>query len=181
VTPVARTIYTVGHSNRRIEALIEILRAAGVGALADIRRVPQSRFNPQFRKQALAAALASHGLAYEWIEELGGHREPSATTPHVMLDAPFAGYAEHLRSAEFARGIERLTDRHETADTAVMCAEAAYLRCHRRILADWLTVRGWTVVHLVDAARREPHVLSAEARVVDGELVYDRGTQPSLM
>jgi uncharacterized protein (DUF488 family) len=175
-------IFTVGHSNRSLEALVAIVRAAGVGAIADVRRVPQSRFNPQFRRAAFAAALADHGVGYEWIEELGGRREPSPDTPHLALDVPYAGYAEHLGSADFARGAARLTALAAAAPTAVLCAEADPARCHRRILADWLLCRGHRVVHLLDAGRAVDHALSAEARVDrGGALVYDRGVQPRLL
>jgi uncharacterized protein (DUF488 family) len=176
------TIYTVGHSNRTLDTFLAILEAHGVRAIADVRRVPQSRRHPQFNRRALADALAREEIEYAWLEALGGRREPSADTPHTAVEAPFAGYAEHLRTAELARGADELFAMAARVPTAVMCAEAAFTDCHRRILSDWLVVHGHAVVHLRDAGRSAPHALSPEARVdPSGELVYDRGQQGRLI
>lgn len=177
----ALTLYTVGHSNRTLAQLVAILDKAGVRAVADVRRVPQSRYNPQFRRGAFGPALAAHEIAYAWIEELGGRREPSLDTPHVALEAPYAGYAEHLRTDEFAHGIAQLVALAADTPTALLCAEASPAQCHRRILADWLVFRGHRVIHVLDATRAIDHALSAEARVDGAHLVYDRGTQPTLL
>jgi uncharacterized protein (DUF488 family) len=179
--PDALTIFTVGHSNRTLEQLVAILDRAGVRAVADVRRVPQSRYNPQFRRGAFGPALAAHEIAYAWIEELGGRREPSPDTPHVALEGPYAGFAEHLRTEEFARGIERLYALAADTPTAVLCAEGRPDQCHRRILADWLVSRGHRVIHVIDATRALDHALSAEARLDGDHLVYDRGAQRSLL
>jgi len=174
-------IFTVGHSNRTIDQLVAILERAGVRAIADVRRVPQSRYNPHFRRGQLGPALAEHEIAYEWIEELGGRREPSSATIHTALEAPFAGYAEHLRTDEFERGIARLKALAGETPTAIMCAEAKPAECHRRILSDWLVAHGHRVIHVLDLTRAIDHALSLEARLDGDHLVYDRGTQPSLL
>jgi len=174
-------VFTVGHSNRTMDTFLTILEAHGIRAIADVRRVPQSRRHPQFNRRVLGDALAREEIEYAWLEALGGRREPSADTAHVAVAPPFAGYAEHLRSPEFRRGIEELFAIAARVPTAVMCAEADFTDCHRRILSDWLVAHGHAVVHLRDAGRSAPHALSPEARLADGELVYDRGTQPPLL
>ena len=158
-----------------------MLESHGIRALADVRRVPQSRRHPQVNRRVLAASLAEDEVAYAWLEALGGRREPSAHTPHVAVEAPFAGYAEHTHTAEFARGIDELAALAAETPTAVMCAEKAFEQCHRRILADWLVAQGHRVVHLLDGGHAIDHALSAEARVTPAGLVYDRGTQPTLL
>jgi uncharacterized protein (DUF488 family) len=147
-----------------------------------VRRVPRSRRHPQFDTRTLAAALADDEVAYAWLESLGGRRDPSPSNPHTAIDAPFAGYAEHTRTREFARGIDELLALANESPTAVMCAEKTFEQCHRRILADWLVAHDHRVVHILDGGHAIDHALSPEARVdANGELVYDRGTQPSLL
>jgi uncharacterized protein (DUF488 family) len=175
------TIYTVGHSNRTIDAFLATIEAHGVRAIADVRRVPQSRRHPQFNRKLLAASLADDEVAYAWIEALGGRREASDETIHTAIDAPFAGYAEHTRTPEFARGIDLLLALASEGPTAAMCAEKSFEECHRRILSDWLVANGHEVVHLLDGGHAIDHALSAEARATPAGLVYDRGTQPQLL
>ena len=175
------TIYTVGHSNRTIDAFLATIESHGIRAIADVRRVPRSRRHPQFDTRALAASLADDEVAYVWLEALGGRRDPSPDTPHVAIDTPFAGYAEHTRTPAFARGIDDLLALAADTPTAVMCAEKSFEECHRRILSDWLVARGHRVVHILDGGHAIDHALSPEARLDHGELVYDRGTQPPLL
>ena len=124
-------------------------------------------------------ALGEIGIAYVHLPELGGRREPRADSPHRALRvAAFRGYADHMSSAEFARGYERLTGLARESRTAFMCAETLWWRCHRRLIADRLTVDGWTVTHLFAPGKSEPHVLWDAARKAEGHLVYDAGTLP---
>lgn len=176
-------LYTVGHSTRTIEKLIAILDGAGVRALVDGRRFPGSRRHPQFGRDALAAALAEAGIAYRWVEALGGRRRRRKGSPHVAWEnAGFAGYADHMDSDEFQAAARDLLSSGAATPTAVMCAEAHPSQCHRRLLSDWLTVHGAKVVHLLDEKRTALHTLTPFARVVGGErIVYDRGTQETLL
>jgi uncharacterized protein (DUF488 family) len=166
---VALTVFTVGHSTHPLERLVELLRGSGVTQLADVRRWPRSARNPQYDDDALAVELAPREVAYAHVVELGGHREPVPGSANDGWDAPaFRGYADHIGSAEFARGLERLEALAAARPTAVMCAEAAWTRCHRRLLADVLVVRGATVRHIGPDGVVAPHVVTDFAVVEDG-------------
>ena len=170
-------IWSVGHGARPLEDFLETLRASDIKTLADIRSQPGSRRHPHFGANLLAAALGEIGVAYVHLPELGGRREPRAESPHRALRvAAFRGYADHMSSEEFARGYERLTSLARESRTAFMCAETLWWRCHRRLVADRLTVDGWTVTHLFAPGKSEPHVLWDAARIDNGNLVYDAGT-----
>jgi len=174
-------ICSVGHGARSLEEFVATLGTAAIQAMADVRSQPGSRRHPQFGGQALATALREVGIAYVHLPELGGRREPRVDSPHQALRvAAFRGYADHMNTAEFARGYDRLTSLARESRTAFMCAETLWWRCHRRLIADRLTVDGWTVTHLFAPGRSEPHVLWDAARTLDGHLVYDAGTLPLL-
>src|SRR5690349_21673203 len=143
-------ILTVGHSNHEEDEFVELLRGAGVELIADVRRYPGSRRLPHFERSALAGVLLAAGIHYRWFgETLGGRREPVEHSPNdAWENAQFRGYADHMASDEFVAGIAELEEVARQQRTAVMCAEAWWVRCHRRLLADALLVRGWRVLHL---------------------------------
>jgi uncharacterized protein (DUF488 family) len=171
--------WSVGHGARPLGDFLATLGAADIEALVDIRSQPGSRRHPQFGARPLEAALGEVGIAYLHLPELGGRREPRADSPHRALRVTaFRGYADHMGSPEFARGYERLTSSARESRTAFMCAETLWWRCHRRLIADRLTVDGWTVTHLLAPGKIEPHTLWDAARTLDGHLVYDAGTLP---
>lgn len=172
-------IWTVGHGTRSVAELIALLREAGIAMVADVRTVPGSRRHPQFGKAPLRDALAAAGIGYQHLPGLGGRREPRADSPHTALDASaFRGYADHMGTAEFAGDRGRLEEIARGRPTAYLCAETQWSACHRRMLSDLLTVRGWEVVHPLAPGKSEPHRLWDLARVVDGTLVYDGGAIP---
>jgi len=172
-------IWSVGHGARSLEEFLATLQDANIQALADVRSQPGSRRHPQFGAQPLAAALGEVGIAYAHLPALGGRRKPRADSPHRALRvAAFRGYADHMSTAEFARGYDRLVSLARGSRTAFMCAETLWWRCHRRLIADRLTVDGWRVTHLLAPGKGEPHVLWDAARIDDGNLVYDAGTLP---
>lgn len=177
-----RPIFSVGHSNLALDAFLARLAAHGIVTLVDVRAFPASRRHPHFAKDALAASLAAHGIAYRWMPALGGRR-PAPHTPsrHVAwkVDA-FRAYASYMETDEFAAGLAALTAEAARAPTACMCAEALWWRCHRRLIADALTVAGLRVGHIAGTGRPTAHVLPDFARVEDGVLVYDRGVTPDL-
>jgi uncharacterized protein (DUF488 family) len=172
-------VWSVGHGARPLEEFLAVLADAAVATLADVRSQPGSRRHPQFGAKALEAALSEVGVAYVHLPGLGGRREPRADSPHRALRvAAFRGYADHMGSEEFARDYESLTSLARQSRTAFMCAETLWWRCHRRLIADRLTVEGWTVAHLFASGKNEPHALWDVARTLDGHLVYDAGTLP---
>jgi uncharacterized protein (DUF488 family) len=170
------TIFTIGHGTRAPEAFLGLLREAGVGRLVDVRTAPGSRRNPQFGRDALETTLRAAGIAYEWWgNDLGGFRKPSPDSRHTALEKDtFRGYADHMDTDAFAQALDRLVETSRTIPTAIMCAETVWWRCHRRMIADALLLRGAIVVHLMDGGPRR-HELHPNARVDDGRPVYDVG------
>lgn len=147
-----RVIHTIGHSNRTIEVFLDLLRPAGVRWLADVRAIPQSRFNPQFNREALAQALAQAGIGYRHVPALGGRRQG-----HYGMDpalnaywghGPFHAYADYALGDAFAAGLEDVLQLAGTGGCVVMCAEADWRHCHRQIVADHLLHRGHPVAHI---------------------------------
>jgi len=166
-------LFTVGHSNRSIAAFLELLHAHRVARIADVRSAPWSRRHPWFGRDALAAALAGAGIGYRHLPELGGLRAAAPGSRHRALPAGgFRGYADHMGSAEFERGVASLLVWAGEGRTACMCAEADPAQCHRGLLADALTARGIAVVHLLDHASSRSHALHPDAVVEGGRLVY---------
>lgn len=179
---VTRTIYTVGHSNLAIDDFLDVLRRAGIQRLVDVRAFPGSRRHPQFGREALAASCAAAGIDYRWMPELGGRRRPTLErSPHLAwtVDA-FRAYADYADTEEFARALAELGALAAERPTAIMCAEALWWQCHRRLIADHLLVAGWQVLHL-GRDRPAEHRLPDFARVVGGRIVYDGSTTPPLL
>jgi uncharacterized protein (DUF488 family) len=170
------TFFTVGHSTRSLPELVALLQRHGVDLLVDVRRFPGSRRHPQFSRENLERALPEAGIGYLWLEGLGGRRPGRDGSPHTAwLVGGFASYADHMETDEFREAAAVLLDRARDATAAVMCAEALPERCHRRLLADWLTVHGAEVVHILDETRTRPHELPDFARVEGERLLYDGG------
>jgi uncharacterized protein (DUF488 family) len=164
-------ILTVGHSTHTSEAFVDLLRGARIELLVDVRRYPGSRRMPWFGAAQLSASLADGGIGYEHAEELGGRRAPVPDSPNgAWRVAQFRGYADHMATPEFREELARLEAAARERRSAVMCAEADWRRCHRRLLSDALVARGWNVLHLGPGGKLEPHALTAWA-VVDGDRV----------
>lgn len=139
-----------------------------MSALADVRSFPSSRRNPQFNRAALEQWLPEAGVDYQHFPELGGRRDPVPASPNKgWRERGFRGYADHMASAEFASGLERLERLARAKPTAVMCAEALWWRCHRRLVADALVVRGSDVLHL-GSGQAVKHELTPFAEVGEG-------------
>lgn len=169
-------VYTIGHSTRTIEEFVELLRAGEVGRVVDVRTIRRSRTNPQFNEDALPDSLSPWQIAYTAIPELGGRRSRQKTvTPDIngfWKNRSFHNYADYALSAEFHTGLERLMALGEDMPCAIMCSEAVWWRCHRRIVADYLLLEGWTVLHLMNVNRVEPAKPTPGAVAQDGVLVY---------
>ena len=168
------TVFTIGHSTRSIEEFMALLRGAGVECVADVRRFPVSRRHPQFNGAALAAALAEAGIAYRHFPALGGRRGAGeGPSPHTLWREPgFRNYAGYAETPAFRDAFAALLKLAEERRTAVMCAEAVWWRCHRRIIADYLIAAGNEVRHILDG-KIEPAVLTPDATVrPDGTILY---------
>lgn len=169
--------YTIGHSTRTIEEFVALLRHAGVEAVVDIRTVPRSRTNPQYNRDSLPDSLAPFGISYQHMADLGGLRGKSHTVdPDVngfWQNQSFHNYADYTLSDGFRSALAKLITFGEQHRSTVMCAEAVWWRCHRRIVADNLMARGKKVFHLMGADRIEPARLTEGASVrPDGTLTY---------
>jgi uncharacterized protein (DUF488 family) len=169
--------FTVGHSNRSLEEFVELLSGAEVRVLADVRRIPRSRANPQFNQDVLGGSLAPFGISYELMSTLGGRRGvEKSVSPDVnglWRNLSFHNYADYALSAEFGAGLRYLIEQGSERRCAVMCSEAVWWRCHRRIVADYLIASGETVFHIMGPGRFEPAQLTPGAEVrPDGKIVY---------
>jgi uncharacterized protein (DUF488 family) len=169
-------IHTIGHANRILVEFTQLLSAAGVTGVADVRRFPRSRRNPGFDGAALAAALEKKGVVYRHFPALGGFREPARPDSHPALDEPLLrGYAEHMESPEFAVSLGRLEAWALERSVAVMCAEARPAHCHRNLLADALKRDGFRVLHIVGPDVTPEHAYSPLVRIEGRRLIYDMG------
>ncbi|MEU0224407.1 DUF488 domain-containing protein [Streptomyces sp. NPDC006284] len=169
-------LVTFGHGTAGRTALAELLRGAGVTAVVDVRTAPGSRRDPDLLRERLARWLPEEGLAYRWEQRLGGFRRPAPDSPDVVWrNASFRGYAGHTRSPEFVAAMDALLDQVSRERTAVMCGEAVWWRCHRRLVADFAVLaRDRPVDHLMHDGRLTAHSPTPGARLrADGLLVYD--------
>jgi uncharacterized protein (DUF488 family) len=167
-------LWSIGHGARSLEAFLAILRAAGIHRVVDVRTAPGSRLHPQFGGDELARSLEGAGIASVWRKDLGGWRTPRTDSPHTAIrNRSFRGYADHMDSEEFGAALSWLIETSAGVPTAFLCSESLWWRCHRRMIADALTVRGVEVRHLMDRGREEPHRLHPAARVLGERLVYD--------
>ena len=171
--PEPLTIYTIGHSTKAIAEFVELLRAGAVQLVVDIRSVPRSRTNPQYNLDALPEALEPWQIGHTRIAELGGLRKKSADiAPDVngfWTNRSFHNYADYALSGAFRDGLSQLRGLASERRCAIMCAEAVWWRCHRRIVADYLLDEGRAVFHLMGEARVDPARMTAAAvRTEDG-------------
>ncbi|MET8770107.1 DUF488 domain-containing protein [Streptomyces sp. NPDC004658] len=176
----APELITVGHGTADRATLAALLREAGVAAVVDVRTAPGSRRNPDMSRQRLARWMPEERIAYRWEQRLGGWRKPSPDSPDtVWRNESFRGYAAHTRSAEFVTAMDGVLRQAGEERTAVMCSEAVWWRCHRRLIADFAVLaRGALVLHLMHDGRLTAHSPTPGVRVrADGLLVYDAGPE----
>ena len=168
------TLYTLGHSNRRLADCLDILRAAGVRVLVDIRSRPASRRQPQFNGPLLRAACEQEGLVYHWAgRQLGGRRPARPGSPHRGLPEGLRGFADYMDGPAFQRAAAQLRRLASDAPTALLCAERDPGACHRGLIADYLLLEAVEVRHLIDTGLSIPHRLHPAARRESARLVYD--------
>ena len=170
-------VHTIGHSTRTTAELVALLREGGVDLVADVRRFPRSRTNPQFNSEALDAALRKEGIGYRHLAALGGRRSagdakaPSHNT--LWREAAFRAYSDYAETDEFRAALEALLGLAGEHRVAIMCAEAVWWRCHRRIVADYLLARGIEVRHILGPGKIEPAKLTPGATIeAEGRVSY---------
>jgi uncharacterized protein (DUF488 family) len=171
------TLFTIGHSTRSFDELVDALRAHGVVRLVDIRSVPMSRRLPHFNRENLEQELPKRGIEYAWMKELGGRRKKIRNdSPNTALRSDsFRNYADYMLTPEFRLAAAELVRMSQEKPTAYMCAERVYFHCHRMMVSDYLVAHGHTVLHIDASGPPGTHKLMDVARVIDGELVYDGG------
>jgi len=165
-------VWTVGHSTHPLDAFVGLLVAHDIGQVADIRTVPRSRRHSHFDADALARSLPERGVAYVHLPRLGGWRHASADSPNgAWRNMSFRGYADYAMGEAFAEGLAQLRGLAAQQRTAMMCSEALWWRCHRRLVADRLLVAGDRVCHISSGARVSVHRLPAFATVEPNGLI----------
>jgi uncharacterized protein (DUF488 family) len=178
-------LYTIGHSTRSIEELIEALQAHGIQTLVDVRAFPMSRRLPQFNRDSLEHSLGAAGIRYLSMTALGGYRKKIVQeSPNLALrNQSFRNYADYMLTSDFERAMSELLALAGNSRTAYMCAERPYFRCHRMLISDWLVAHGHDVLHIDALGPVKSHKLTAEARMIDGRLIYsgDQSLQPRLL
>lgn len=171
----ARTLWTVGHSTHPWDAFVDMLRAGGIEAIADVRLLAGSRRHPQFNGDVMAVELPKAGIAYEPFRDLGGRRRPRKDSPNTAWrNAAFRGYADYMETPPYRQARARLAALAAERRAAVMCAEAVWWQCHRSLISDDFKASGWTVLHLQLGGRVSEHPYTGAARIVDGRLDYSQ-------
>jgi uncharacterized protein (DUF488 family) len=169
--------FTIGHSTRPVDEFIGLLRGSEVSLVVDVRTVPRPRTNPQYNRDALPQSLASFQIGYEHVAALGGlrgrQRDVSPDVNAFWQNERFHNYADYAMSDSFRAGLDRLRELGETQRCVIMCAEAVWWRCHRRIIADYLLAGDDAVFHILGPRHVEPAKLNEAARPQpSGVLVY---------
>ncbi len=166
-------VYTVGHSTRTLDELVELLRAFEVNVLVDIRTIPKSRHNPQFHGDVLRSRLRSRRIRYVHLAELGGLRHARKDSINMAWrNTSFRGYADYMQTEDFEVGLAKLHELAAGKQIALMCAEAVPWRCHRSLVADALTVRGARVDHITSVKRAAEHRMTPFAVVSGTRVTY---------
>lgn len=176
---------TFGHGRLDGTRLAALLTGAGVEAVVDVRRFPGSRANPDSARGQIPVTLDGVGIDYRWDERLGGRRslptaERESSPDRWWRVEAFRAYAGWTRSDEFRSAVPELVADDGRQVSAIMCSEAVWWRCHRRIIADYLLACGETVFHILSEDRPEPARLTAGAVVEpDGRIIYPAPPDPS--
>jgi uncharacterized protein (DUF488 family) len=174
---MAHPYFTIGHSTRTIEQFVDLLATPKVWLVADVRSVPRSRTNPHYNRDVLPQTLGQFGIEYEHIAALGGLRGRKREVPPAVnafwQNQSFHNYADHAMTEEFRSGLIRLHELGRSKACAIMCAEATWWQCHRRIIADYLIATGETVFHILGPNRIVQAHMTHEAKLQpDGALSY---------
>jgi uncharacterized protein (DUF488 family) len=168
------TFYTIGHSTRPLDEFISVLQAHSIQTLVDIRSFPMSRRLPHFNRESMEKSLLEAGIRYVGLKQLGGRRKKIRDdSPNIALrNDSFRNYADYMLTEDFQGGVADLIQIAEQSRTAYMCAERVYFHCHRMLVSDWLVAHGHEVLHIDGTGPVRKHELMAEARLIDGQVIY---------
>lgn len=169
-----KIIWTIGHSTRSIEELIEILKSCLIELVVDVRSYPGSRRYPQFNIENLSLSLPQNGIEYIHKKELGGRRKPDKNSKNTgWKNDAFKGFADYMEAPEFKDAVRKLMELSLFQKTSIMCAEALWWRCHRSLISDYLKLNGWNVFHLISKNKVEEHTYTKPAKIKQGNLFYN--------
>jgi uncharacterized protein (DUF488 family) len=170
-----KTIWTIGHSTRSLEEFVAMLLSCNIQLIADIRSFPGSRKFPQFNKEVLEISLSQNNIQYVHIIDLGGRRKVNPDSKNTgWRHIAFRSYADYMEMDTFNDGINELEIIALKKRTAYMCSEAVWWRCHRSMVSDYLKLNGWKVMHIMTIGKATEHPYRAPARIVNGELNYEK-------
>lgn len=174
---MALPFFTIGHSTRTFAEFVEMLVNAGAQLVVDVRTIPRSRTNPQYNREVLSKKLSDFRIGYEHIAALGGLRGSKRDVPQDVnsfwQNQSFHNYADYAMSASFRDGLALLRDLGHITPCAIMCAEAVWWRCHRRIITDYLITAGETVFHILGPNRIDrARITEAAKPATNGILIY---------
>ncbi len=171
-----KTVWTVGHSTRTFEDFLQLLQKQGISLVVDVRKMPRSRRNPQFKKETLASALPTAGIGYIEAPGLGGLRRRRPDSPNTAWkNASFQGYADYMLTSDFDRSPTEMLESAANERPALLCAEAVPWRCHRSLIADALVIRGIAVEHILGPGKTRRHTLRPWAHVEGLKITYPQG------
>lgn len=166
-------IFTIGHSTRTFAEFAELLQVNEIEELVDVRSIPRSLHNPQFNEDTLEASLKRVHIRYTRLKQLGGLRHTIKDSVNLgWRNASFRGYADYMATPEFEEGLEELIKIARLRKTAIMCAEAVPWRCHRSLIADALSKKGWLVRDIMSRTSATRHRLTPFLKVRKGQLIY---------
>ena len=163
---MALTFFTIGHSTRSIGEFIELLFASEIDLVVDVRKVPRSRTNPHIIVKRCPLHCPVLRSLMRVFAELGGlrprSRDIAPTVNGFWKNQSFHNYADYAMGAGFQFGFARLRELGSVRRCAVMCAEAVWWRCHRRIIA-YLLIAGDRVFHILGPKSVTPASLTKGA------------------
>lgn len=175
VIKTEKIVWTIGHSTHPLDELVAMLQSFQIEIVADIRSSPGSRKFPQFNKEALEISLPQNNIQYLHIKELGGRRKANSDSKNTAWrHVAFRSYADYMETPAFKDGIKELEQIALKQRTAYMCSEAVWWRCHRSMVSDYLKLHGWKVMHIMGMEKATEHPYTAPARIVKGELNYEK-------
>ena len=168
-------ILTIGHSTHTLNEFIELLTRNSVGLVVDVRKLPGSRKFPHFNDDQLAVSLPEHGIGYVRIAGLTGRRTKQHNVePDIngfWSNQSFHNYADYALTEEFAGALDQLINEYGQQRPALMCSEAVWWRCHRRIITDHLLARNIPVQHIISKTSTTDAQLNQGAHVADDATV----------
>ena len=171
--PEGPAIFTIAHSTRSIEALLELLHANRVDLLVDVRTVPRSRHNPQFSREAIAGSLAAASIEYEHAAALGGLRRPRPDSMNgAWRNDSFRGFADYMQTPQFGQALDTVLVAAQNRRVALMCAEGNPFRCHRSLIADAIAARGLVACEITSSGRPKAHRVTPFAHIAGNTVTY---------